>query len=63
MPFLFQSTLLCFSVNGVFKEGKNIWGPEFAEWVSHSEAFFRGTLRCLPSLSLTTSCSAPKPPS
>ena len=29
---LFQSTLLCFSVNGVFKEGGDLWGPEFAEW-------------------------------
>uniref|UniRef100_A0A452SN16 Nuclear RNA export factor 1 n=1 Tax=Ursus americanus TaxID=9643 RepID=A0A452SN16_URSAM len=26
------STLLCFSVNGVFKEGKSLWSPEFAEW-------------------------------
>ena len=29
---LFQSTLLCFSVNGVFKEGKYLWSPEFVEW-------------------------------
>lgn len=60
---LFQSTLLCFSVNGVFKEGKYLWSPEFVEW-SLSQLVVLSTLNFQAPFSCsltTTSLSAPKP--
>lgn len=56
LMLLFQNTLLCFSVNGVFKEGENLGGPE------HVPSSSYGLQRSLPLsiLSLSNPTLAPK---
>lgn len=65
---LFQSTLLCFSVNGVFKEGEGLWSAEFAEWspsqlVVLSTLSFPATFSSLFFLDLLLSFCPPSLPS
>jgi hypothetical protein len=63
LVLLFQSTLLCFSVNGVFKEGENLLSPEFVmRSLLQRESFLAFLASQLPSgpfSPLTSSHSSP----